>query len=422
VVEGPGARAARVIPIRAAPAPARPGARGAPHGGPPAGPGHLEVPLSLYVHIPWCVRKCPYCDFNSHTAPQDEGGIPEREYLDALRADLESTLPLVWGRRIRTVFLGGGTPSLLSPGGLARLLSDVRARLPLDPDCEITMEANPGTFEAARFQGFRDAGVNRISLGIQSFDDDRLRALGRIHDGRQAVAAAQAAQRIFGNFNLDLMTGLPGQDVAGALADVRQAIALSPTHVSTYALTLEAGTPFFSHPPSLPGEDVVEEIEGAVAGELRRAGFARYEVSAWARAGAQCRHNLNYWTFGDYLGIGAGAHAKITTHESIAREERRRVPAAYLEDAGQGRFVSNRRTLTPEQIAFEFALCAFRISEGFTPSLFEARTGLPFALLGPGLERARGRGLLEEDGSGVRASGLGWRFLSDLQEFFLPKD
>jgi oxygen-independent coproporphyrinogen-3 oxidase len=400
-----------------------PGAAGvaAPAAGalPGSRPLHLDVPLSLYIHVPWCVRKCPYCDFNSHPVPQEGGEIPERAYIDALRADLEHALPQVWGRPVGTVFLGGGTPSLLRPEALARLLSDVRALLPLLPDCEITMEANPGTFEAARFEGFRDAGVNRISLGVQSFSDDRLLALGRIHDARQAIAAAEHAQRIFGNFNLDLMTGLPGQDVEGALRDIHQAIALAPPHLSVYSLTLEQGTPFFHHPPPLPGEDLVAGIEEAVQDAMRESGYRQYEVSAWSRAGSQCRHNFNYWSFGDYLGIGAGAHAKVTLQGEIAREERRRVPAAYLEDAARGEFVSARRVLAPGEIAFEFALNAFRLAEGFTPALFEGRTGLPASRLEAGLARARARGLVEESGGAVRASELGWRFLSDLQEGFL---
>jgi len=387
----------------------------------PRAPQPGSVPLSLYVHVPWCLRKCPYCDFNSHPAPGGGSSIPEDPYLDALRADLEDSLPRIWGRTVHSVFLGGGTPSLLSAAGVARLLSDIRARLPLAPDCEVTLEANPGTFEAERFRGFRDAGVNRLSLGIQSFDDARLRALGRVHGADEARHAAREALAIFSNVNLDLMSALPGQDLEGALADVRAAIALAPAHLSVYSLTLEPGTPFHRQPPAgLPDEETVEAIDAALGAELRGGGFEQYEVSAWAQPGRRCRHNLNYWTFGDYLGIGAGAHGKLTLEGgTIVREERHRAPSVYLEHARRGEFVTARRAPPPEELAFEYALCAFRLAEGFAPSHFERRTGLPFARLETGLARARARGLVEETALLVRASERGRRFLSDLQEQFL---
>jgi putative oxygen-independent coproporphyrinogen III oxidase len=277
-------------------------------------PGTLSLPvlppLSLYVHFPWCVRKCPYCDFNSHEA--DAGGIPEADYLNALAADIEASLPLVWGRPVISVFIGGGTPSLMTAGGLERLLSDIRARLPLAADCEITMEANPGTFEAERFAAYREAGVNRLSIGVQSFDATRLEALGRIHDSEQAIAAIELARRVFDNFNLDLMYGLPDQSRAEACADVETALAFTPPHLSLYQLTLEANTVFAKYPPRLPDDDTVAAMQDWIEERTRAAGYGHYEVSAYARPGHECRHNLNYWRFGDYLGVGAGAHSKIS--------------------------------------------------------------------------------------------------------------
>ena len=297
-------------------------------------PGSLHLrtlpPLALYVHFPWCVRKCPYCDFNSHEPEHGPAAIPEREYLHALRADLESALPLIWGRRVISVFIGGGTPSLLSAAGLDTLLSDVRALLPLEPECEITLEANPGTVESGRFAAYRTSGVNRLSLGVQSFDEDKLRALGRIHDRRQALAAIEAAQQAFDNFNIDLMYGLPGQSLEQSSEDLETALALSPPHLSIYQLTIEANTVFAKHPPTLPDDDRVAAMQESIDARTAAAGYHHYEVSAYAKPGRECRHNLNYWGFGDYLGIGAGAHSKISLRDRILRQVRYRSPASYL--------------------------------------------------------------------------------------------
>ena len=295
-------------------------------------PGLAQLPpLGVYVHLPWCIRKCPYCDFNSHEAPAE--GFDERAYLDALEADLDASLPLVWGRPVQTIFLGGGTPSLFSPDGIDRLLASLRSRLRVAPDAEVTMEANPGTFERERFAGFRSAGVNRLSLGVQSFDDERLAAIGRVHDARQARQAAEAAREIFPTFNLDLMYALPGQTPAQLAGDLAQALAFEPPHLSLYHLTLEPNTLFARFPPDLPDEDQAAAMQDAVEAQLGAAGFDRYEVSAYARSGHRARHNLNYWTFGDYLGIGAGAHGKLSFHDRITRQARFRHPRRYVEAA-----------------------------------------------------------------------------------------
>ncbi len=409
--------AGRVIPILCAAAPAAP-ARSTVAG--PARPTPpLQPPLALYIHIPWCVRKCPYCDFNSH-ALDASAALPEAAYLDALRADLESTLPQVWGRPVHSIFIGGGTPSLLSGEAVARLLSEVRALLPVDADAEITLEANPGTFEAGRYAAFRAAGVNRLSIGVQSFDDAKLQALGRVHDGDQARRAIAAAAASFENFNLDLMIGLPGQSVADALRDVGQALDIAPPHLSLYQLTLEPNTVFHKYPPVLPDEEVLAGIQAAAEERVAQAGYAHYEVSAFCRPGRAARHNRNYWTFGDYLGIGAGAHAKLSLPGRIVRTERFRQPDSYLLNAAQGRFVAAERELNDDDLLFEFMLNALRLHQGFTPALFTARTGLDAAAMAPGLASARARGLIEAGEDLIRPTPLGMRFLNDLQAIFLP--
>lgn len=388
-------------------------------------PGALNLatlpPLALYVHWPWCVRKCPYCDFNSHEQAGGVEAIPEGEYLAALRADLEAALPLVWGRPIVSIFIGGGTPSLLSAAGLERLLSDVRALLPLEADCEITLEANPGTFEAAKFAAFRAASVNRLSIGIQSFDETRLQRLGRIHDRAQAIAAIELAQRTFDDFNLDLMYALPEQTFEAAQRDVERALSFAPPHLSLYQLTLEPNTVFAKYPPQLPDEDTVAAIGEWIEARTAEAGYQRYEVSAYARPGRRCRHNLNYWRFGDYLGIGAGAHSKLSFPHRIVRQVRFRQPASYLQNARQGRFVAESAEVGRADLAFEFMLNALRLTEGFAPALFTERTGLALSLVERQLGAAEARGLIVRDHRRIAPTLLGRRFLSDLQSLFLPE-
>jgi oxygen-independent coproporphyrinogen-3 oxidase len=345
--------------------------------------------------------------------------VPEAEYLVALRADLESTLPLVWGRPVVSVFIGGGTPSLMSGAGLARLLSDVRMLLPLAADAEITLEANPGTVDAARFAEFRAAGVTRLSIGVQSFNEDKLRALGRIHDRAQALAAVSAAQRHFDTFNLDLMYALPGQDLAALRADLAQALGEAP-HVSLYQLTLEPNTLFAKFPPELPDEDTAAAMQELVESEAAAAGYAHYEVSAYARPGHRCRHNLNYWAFGDYLGIGAGAHGKLSFPHRIVRQVRYRDPRAYLEHAARGEFLAESREVPRADLPFEFMLNALRLTEGYPGEWFTARTGLAPGAIDAALTQAEARGLIERDHLHVRPTPLGRRFLSDLQSLFLP--
>jgi len=373
-------------------------------------------PLSLYVHLPWCLRKCPYCDFNSHEFDE----LPEQRYLDALRADLEASLPLVWGRIVQTVFIGGGTPSLFSPESIDRLLTDIRALLRLSPDAEITLEANPGTFELARFKGFREAGVNRLSLGIQSFDEHKLKALGRVHDRRQALEAAAAVADIFETFNLDLMYALPGQDAAGLAADLAQALSFAPTHLSYYHLTIEPNTLFASRPPAgLPDDDLAADMQDQIEAAASAAGLRHYEVSAYAQAGHRSRHNLNYWQFGDYLGIGAGAHGKLSFHDRIERTARYRHPTRYMDAALAGDAIETRRRLSSADLPFEFMLNALRLTEGVSATQFAERTGLSLASISAPLARAAERGLLDPDPSMLRPSLLGARFLNDLQQLFL---
>ena len=374
-------------------------------------------PLSLYVHVPWCVRKCPYCDFNSHGAPE---ALPEEAYVDALIADLESALPSIWGRKVGTVFIGGGTPSLFSAGAVERLLSAVRARVPLAPDAEVTLEANPGTFERARFAGFFGAGVNRLSLGIQSFDDRFLRALGRVHDADEARRAAEAALMIFGNVNLDLMFALPRQSVADASRDAVTALAFAPPHLSFYQLTLEPNTLFHRYPPPLPDEETAADIEDAVVGALGRAGYAHYETSAHAKRGFECRHNVNYWRFGDYLGIGAGAHSKLSFPERIVRQLRWKQPKQYLEQVARGAPLQEETEVSRHDLPFEFMLNALRLTEGVPAALFAERTGLPLSVAARAIDEATRRGLLEADPAILRPTALGRRFLNDLQALFLP--
>ena len=375
-------------------------------------------PLSLYVHYPWCVRKCPYCDFNSH-AVRDEG-IPEEAYVEALVADLEAALPQIWGRRINTVFIGGGTPSLLSPAGLDRLLTAVRTLTMLAPAAEITLEANPGTVEAARFKGFREAGVTRVSLGIQSFNDTHLKALGRIHDASEARAAVDHALTHFESVNLDLMYALPGQSLADAHADLEAAIGFGPAHLSCYHLTLEPNTPFHAAPPALPDDDLAADMQEMIEARLGEAGYRHYETSAFARPGRECRHNLNYWHFGDYLGIGAGAHGKLSSHTGIAREMRHKHPTAYLAGAARGDFVQDRRLVDVEDLPFEFMMNALRLTGGFALAQFGAQTGLPLAAVEERLIEARKAGFIEIVDERVVPTARGRRFLNELLQGFLP--
>ncbi|MBO9356779.1 oxygen-independent coproporphyrinogen III oxidase-like protein [Bordetella petrii] len=385
----------------------------------PAGAALTSLPpLSVYVHVPWCVRKCPYCDFNSHAVPAE---LPERAYLDALRADLEQALPSVWGRQVVSVFLGGGTPSLLSAAALDEILAMLRACLNLLPDAEITMEANPGTAEAGRFRDYAASGVNRLSLGIQSFDDAQLKQLGRIHDAAQARAAIDMAQRAVRRVNLDLMFALPGQDLAACLDDVRQAVSFGTEHLSLYHLTLEPNTVFAKYPPQLPDDDTSAAMQDAVEARLAEAGLQRYEVSAYARPGARCRHNLNYWEFGDYLGLGPGAHGKLSFHDRIVREARLRSPDTWMAGAmaRDGSHIAETRVVGPDELPFEFMLNALRLKDGVAAGSFAERTGLSLAGIAQPLQAATARGLLDPDPARLRATPLGWRFLNDLQEMFL---
>lgn len=384
-------------------------------------PGKIRLaalpPLALYVHFPWCVRKCPYCDFNSHEA--QSGAFPETAYLDALRADLEQALPLVWGRKIHTVFIGGGTPSLISAAGLDRLLSDVRALLPLNADAEITLEANPGTFEAAKFAQFRASGVNRLSIGIQSFNDAHLKALGRIHDSASARAAVDIAAQTFDNFNLDLMYALPRQTLAECQADIETALAYAPPHLSLYHLTLEPNTLFAKFPPPLPDDDSSADMQDWLLARTAEAGYGRYEVSAYARDGHRSRHNLNYWQFGDYLGIGAGAHSKLSFPNRILRQMRYKHPATYIERALAGNAVQEEREVGPDDLPFEFMLNTLRLVDGFAVPEFAERTGLQLGTIEPMLNAAEQRGLITRDHTRIAPTARGLNFLNDLQELFL---
>ncbi|MGO4330477.1 radical SAM family heme chaperone HemW [Cupriavidus sp. 2TAF22] len=388
-------------------------------------PGQLSLPasppLSLYVHIPWCVRKCPYCDFNSHAVPGADGShdIPEDAYLDALRADLEQSLPLVWGRQVHTVFIGGGTPSLLSAAGMDRLLSDIRALLPLDADAEITMEANPGTFEAERFASYRASGINRLSIGIQSFNDRHLAALGRIHGGDEARAAIGIALANFDNVNLDLMYALPGQTLAECVQDLETALSFGTTHLSLYHLTLEPNTLFAKFPPALPDDDSAYEMQDLIEARTAQAGYRHYETSAYARPHREARHNLNYWRFGDYLGIGAGAHGKLSFPHRVLRQMRHKHPATYMAQAMAGNAVQESHDVAAADLPFEFMLNALRLTDGVPASTFFDHTGLPLHTISRDLAAAEKKGLLEADLATIRPTELGRRFLNDLQEMFL---
>ncbi len=379
-------------------------------------------PLSLYIHYPWCVRKCPYCDFNSH---QLNGEIAEADYIAALLRDLEQHLPAVWGRQVSSIFFGGGTPSLISPEGLDRLLSQLRSLLPLTPECEITLEANPGTVEQGRFSAFRQAGVNRLSIGIQSFDDAALQALGRIHSGREAIAAAESARTAgFDNLNLDLMFGLPGQDAASAEADLRQTIALAPSHLSWYQLTIELNTAFAHAPPVLPEEEALWAIQSAGQALLAEAGYGQYEVSAYARDGLRCRHNLNYWRFGDYLGIGPGAHGKITHCASgrIERTWKKRHPREWLAAVDGAAMIAGHNDIARDDLVLEFMMNALRLVDGFECELFAANTGLPLSAAQAPLQRAEELGLIHWSHQRIVPTTRGRDYLNSLLGLFLPEE
>ncbi|MFZ9552714.1 MAG: radical SAM family heme chaperone HemW [Hylemonella sp.] len=385
-------------------------------------PGTLQLsslpPLSLYVHLPWCLKKCPYCDFNSHEVKGGE--LPERRYLDALLADLDVCLPLIWGRSVQTIFIGGGTPSLFSPEAIERLLSQLRARLKLAADCEITLEANPGTFEKDRFRAFREAGVTRLSVGVQSFNDEQLKRIGRVHDSAQAIAALEEAAHCFDTFNLDLMYALPGQTLADLQQDVRQALAFAPPHLSIYHLTIEPNTYFAKYPPQVPEDDMAYAMLDLISERTELAGLQRYEVSAYAKPGHHCRHNLNYWQFGDYLGIGAGAHGKLSFAHRIVRQVKVREPRLYMERALTGNAMAQEEEVARADLPFEFMLNALRLRQGFALSEFSERTGLALTAIQLPLEHAEHKGWVKRDLQRVQPTERGFDFLSDLQALFLP--
>lgn len=382
-----------------------------------AASGFELPPLALYIHIPWCVKKCPYCDFNSHAAGPT---LPEEEYVDALLADLDEDLPRVHQRPLTSIFFGGGTPSLFSAKAIGRLLQGVERRIPFAADIEITLEANPGTFEQAKFRDYRALGINRLSIGVQSFQAQKLKALGRIHDGDEAVRAADMARAAgFDNFNLDLMHGLPDQSIEDALSDLRTAIAQQPTHLSWYQLTVEPNTVFWNQPPVMPEDDILWDIQEAGQALLAEHGYAQYEVSAYAQAGKAARHNLNYWSFGDFLGIGAGAHAKLSAPDGkIQRAWKTRLPKDYL-DSGK-RFSAGERVLSADELPFEFLMNVLRLTDGVASELFSQRTGLPQTLLAAAREEAQARGLMHSDPARLSATREGQLFLNDLLQHFLP--
>ncbi len=378
-------------------------------------------PLSLYIHVPWCVRKCPYCDFNSHKSPDN---LPEAVYIDALIRDLEQEMPSVWGRTVQSIFIGGGTPSLFSAEAYERLFSSIRALIPLSPHAEITLEANPGTFEAQRFADYRDLGINRLSIGIQSFNDQSLTALGRIHDSKQAIKAVETAHKVgFDNFNLDLMFGLPQQTEKTARHDVATAIALEPSHISYYQLTLEPNTLFYQNPPTLPDEDPIIDWQIANQQHLANAGYQQYEVSAYAKDKSRCQHNLNYWQFGDYLGIGAGAHGKITdaAKQTITRRSKQKQPQAFIDKAGSPAVILTEEVISKADIGFEFMLNALRLTDGFPTPLFYQHAGLPISHIDKALRYAEQEGLLTRDIHFIRPTEKGQRYLNVLIELFLPE-
>ena len=390
-------------------------------------PGTLQLaalpPLSLYVHLPWCLRKCPYCDFNSHEINSHErpGELPEARYLDALRADLEAALPFVWGRRVHSIFIGGGTPSLFAPAAIDQLVTDIRARLPLEAGCEITLEANPGTFERDRFRGYRAAGITRLSIGVQSFDDEKLKALGRVHDAAQARAAVAEARECFDTFNLDLMYALPGQTLEQFDADLKQALDFKPPHLSIYHLTIEPNTFFAKHPPPIPDDDLAFDMLDRIVERTATIGLARYEVSAFAQPGHRCLHNQNYWQFGDYLGIGAGAHSKLSFPHRVVRQVRYRDPSKYMAQALAGAAISQDEEVARKELPFEVMLNALRLVDGFELVRFTERTGMPLSAIRAPLDKALAQGLVEQDGGWVRPTGRGMDFLSDLQSLFLAE-
>ena len=379
-------------------------------------------PLSLYIHIPWCVKKCPYCDFNSHEL---KGAHPERRYIDALISDLDHSLPKIWGRRVYSIFFGGGTPSLFSAEAIDEILAAVRARVTLDVEAEITLEANPGTFEAEKFRGYREAGVNRLSIGIQSFNDQHLTALGRIHNSREARRAIEIAQDNFDNINLDIMFALPGagsrQTLEECAQDIDTALSLGTNHLSVYHLTLEANTLFHRFPPKLPDDETAADMQEMIQRKLLAAGYAHYETSAYAKPGRECRHNLNYWRFGDYLGIGAGAHGKISFADRVSREARYKQPNAFMENAVVGTAIQEEKTIARNELAFEFMLNALRLTDGFAISLFTERTGLPITAIVRQLDAAEERGLIKRDIKHIQPTEKGQLFLNDLLEMFLPE-
>ena len=389
-------------------------------------PGVLQLnalpPLSLYVHLPWCLKKCPYCDFNSHEFRSGEDAASTQDaYINALFADLEASLPLIWGRSIQTVFFGGGTPSLFDPEAIDRLVGGIRARVRLAPDAEVTMEANPGTFEKDRFKAFRQAGITRLSIGVQSFDNAHLKALGRVHDRDQALAAVTEAAQVFDTFNLDLMYALPGQTLAGLTQDIQTALAFAPPHISIYHLTIEPNTVFAKFPPTLPEDDLAYEMMDRITELTSAQGLSRYEVSAYAKPGHQCAHNLNYWQFGDYLGIGAGAHSKLSFAHRVVRQVRYREPALYMQQAMKGEPVTQNTEVSRQDLPFEYMLNALRLREGFVLSDYVDRTGLAMTSIQKGLQEAERLGLIDRDLHRVWPTERGFDFLSDLQALFLSE-
>ncbi|MGV0985935.1 MAG: radical SAM family heme chaperone HemW [Limnohabitans sp.] len=389
-------------------------------------PGVLQLnalpPLSLYVHLPWCLKKCPYCDFNSHEFRSGEDAASTQDaYINALFADLEASLPLIWGRSIQTVFLGGGTPSLFDPEAIDRLVGGIRARVRLAPDAEVTMEANPGTFEKDRFKAFRQAGITRLSIGVQSFDNAHLKALGRVHDRDQALAAVTEAAQVFDTFNLDLMYALPGQTLADLTQDIQTALAFAPPHISIYHLTIEPNTVFAKFPPTLPEDDLAYEMMDRITELTSAQGLSRYEVSAYAKPGHQCAHNLNYWQFGDYLGIGAGAHSKLSFAHRVVRQMRYREPALYMQQAMKGEPVTQSTEVSRQDLPFEYMLNALRLREGFVLSDYVDRTGLAMTSIQKGLQEAERLGLIDRDLHRVWPTERGFDFLSDLQALFLSE-
>ena len=377
-------------------------------------------PLSLYIHIPWCVRKCPYCDFNSHelTKSADDWEAP---YIHALIQDLDSVLPQVWGRRLSSIFIGGGTPSVLSERALDELLSAIRARLPQISEIEITMEANPGTLDIEKLKGFRAAGVTRLSLGVQSFNDQLLQRIGRIHTADQAKQALEVAYSLFPKVNLDLMFALPEQTMAQLQSDVQTALTFAPTHLSYYHLTIEPNTLFHRQPPVLPDDELSLDMQDYLQAELAAAGLRHYEVSAYAQPNHECQHNVNYWQFGDYIGIGAGAHGKISQHDRIVRTARFKHPQRYVQAVSQDSAVETEQYLTRSELPFEYMLNALRLQDGATTAQMQMACGLSVLDLEPALSEAQAKGLMVKDFEALRTTELGWRFLSDVQAMFLGK-